>query len=312
MRANIRFLAAFWVVVIVLGACGTEKKSPPPDNITVQLRWIHQAQFAGLYVAQQQGYYADEHISVTLVEGGPAADPVGQVASGQADFGVDGADRVLAARGQGQPVVAIAVIFRKNPFAFVAMADSGITRPADFLGHTAAIGDAQGDLQFKAMMNNLGLDTQQVTIIPYMTDYSTFYDGEADITLGYSTGGLIRMRHAGYDINLIWPSDYGVHFYADTLVTADQLIAENPDLVTRFVKDTSTYSAAEYDDFQAEMFSAVVPLVHTGEDQIGWMKADVWNGMYQTLLEQGLLVQPFDVTSAYTMAFLTRIYGDTP
>ena len=225
MKAMIRFSAAFLVVMIVLGACGTEKKSPPPDKVTVQLKWIHQAQFAGLYVAQEQGYYADEHLSVMFVEGGPGIDLVGRVTSGQADFGVDGADRVLAARGEGQPVVAIAVIFRKNPFAFVALADSGITKPADFLGHTAAIGDAHGDLQFKAMMTNLGLDTQQVTIIPYLADYSNFYDGEADITLGYSTGGLIRMRRAGYDINLIWPSDYSVHFYADTLITTDQLIA---------------------------------------------------------------------------------------
>lgn len=330
MRTRVQILTAMLLVIMIVVACGSEKKEPSPDQVTVQLKWINQAQFAGFYVAQEQGYYADENISVTLVEGGVGTDPVGQVATGLADFGVDGADRVLASRGQGNPVVAIAVIFRKDPLAFVAMADSGITQPSDFLGRTAAIGGGQADLQFKAMMNKLGLDSEQVTIIPNMTDYSNFYDGEADITNGYSTGGLIRIRRAGYDINLIWPSDYGVHLYADTLITTDQLITENPDLVTRFlratlrgwrtavenpetaVNDTLHYSADEYDDMQTEMFDAVIPLVHTGEDQIGWMQANVWDGMYQMLLELGLLAQPFDVTTVYTMEFLVDIYGETP
>lgn len=315
---------------VVLVACGTDKKTTPSDSVTVQLKWIHQAQFAGFYVAEEQGYYADEHIRVTWVEGGAGIDPSGQVASGQADFAVDGADRVLASRSEGAPLTAIAVIFRKNPFAFVAMADSGITKPADFLGRTAAIGDAQGDLQFAAMMSNLGLDAGQVIIIPYKTDYSNFYSGEADITLGYSTGGLIRIRRAGSDVNLIWPSDYGVNLYADTLIASDDLIAGNPDLVTRFLRatlkgwrtaienpdtavaDTLRFAAEEYHDLQAEMFEAAIPLVHTGERQIGWMRPEVWEGMYQTLLEQDLLAQPFDVSTAYAMDFLTTIYGDIP
>ncbi len=330
MRSVTRLFTTIVLMSLLVYACGSGQKKPTPDTVTVQLKWIHQAQFAGFYVAQEQGYYADENINVTFIEGGAGIDPVTQIGTGQADFGIDGADRVLADRSQGQPVVAIAVIFRKNPFVFVAMADSGITKPVDFLGHTAAIGDAQGDLQFKAMMSFLGLDAQQVTIIPYMTDYSNFYDGQADITLGYSTGGLIRILQNGYAINLIWPSDYGVHFYADTLITTDQLVTDNPDLVTRFlratlkgwrtaienpamaVSDTLRYTAAEYSDVQTEMFDAAIPLVHTGEDQIGWMKADVWAGMYQTLLDQGLLDQRFDVSSMYTMEFLAKIYGATP
>lgn len=330
MRISARLLIALLVAMALFAACGADKNEHSPDQVTIQLKWIHQAQFAGFYVAQEEGYYADENISVTFVEGGTGVDPAGQVAAGQADFGVDGGDRILASRSQGRPVVAIAVIFRKNPFAFVAMADSGITEPADFLGRTAAIGDAQGDLQFAAMMNKLGLDAQQVDIIPYMTDYSNFYDGEADITLGYSTGGLIRIRNAGYDINLIWPSDYGVHLYADTLITSDQIINGHPDMVTRFLRATLNgwrtaienpelavnatlrYAADEYHDMQIEMFNAAIPLVHTGEQQIGWMRPDVWDSMYQTLLDQDVLAQPFDMTTAYTMTFLTNVYEETP
>ncbi len=329
MKTSIRIVVALSIMIITLSACDSDQADKTPvDAVTVQLKWIHQAQFAGFYVAKEQGYYADENISVTFVEGGAGTNPVGQVADGQADFGVDGADRVLASRGQGNQVVAIAVIFRKDPLAFVTMADSGITKPADFLGRTAGIGNGQVDLQFKTMMNNLGLDIDQVTILPYMNDYSNFFDGQADISLGYSTGGIIRIRQAGYDINLIWPADYGVHLYADTLITTDQLITENPDLVTRFlraslkgwrsavenpdmaVNATLNYAAAEHQDMQSEMFDAVIPLVHTGEDQIGWMRDSIWQDMYVILLEQDLLNEPLDLNDVYTMHFLEEIYEE--
>lgn len=331
MRINGSFLIFCFVIVITFSACTNagEEDLSTFDQVTLQLKWINQAQFAGFYVAQEQGYYTDERISVTFVEGGAGTDPGGLVAAGEADFGIDGADRMLVSRSHGQPVVAIAAIFRNDPLAFITMADSGITRPADFLGRTAGIGDGQVDFQYQAMMNNLGLDLDQVNIVPYDTDYSVFFSGEADITLGYSTGGLIRIRRAGYDVNLIWPSDYGVHLYADMLLTTDQLITENPDLVMRFLRatlkgwrtaienpeiavaETLHYSDEQYADMQAEMFDAVISLVHTGEDQIGWMCADVWEGMYQLLGEQNLLDQPFDVNSAYTMAFLNAVYGES-
>jgi len=57
------------------------------------------------------------------------------------------------------------------------------------------------------------------------------------------------------------------------------------------------------------MMEAMLPLVHTGEDQMGWMKAEVWQGMYQMLLEQRLLARPFDVNQAYSLRFLKEIYG---
>jgi NitT/TauT family transport system substrate-binding protein len=58
------------------------------------------------------------------------------------------------------------------------------------------------------------------------------------------------------------------------------------------------------------MMEAMLPLVHTGEDQIGWMKDEVWKGMYQILLEQRLLAKPLDVGQAYTLRFLKEIYGE--
>jgi NitT/TauT family transport system substrate-binding protein len=327
MKTIIRICALLLLAMAVLAACRPQEVEKPPDEVSVQLKFVHQAQFAGFYVAQERGYYADENIEVTFIEGGPGIEAAEQVITGQADFGVDAPEDVLMQRSQGKPVVAIAVIYRRNPLVFVALADSGIERPSDFLGRTVAIAACDGELQLEAMLKRLGLDINQVEIIPFSYDYDSFYNGEVDVTIGYATGGLIRIRQQGYQVNVIWPSDYVVHLYADTLITTDEMIAENPDLVTRLlratlrgwreaiedpeaaVEITLKYAREADAELQTQMMEASVPLVHTGEDQIGWMRGEVWQGMHDILLEQGLLDEPLDMDEVYTMEFLQKVYG---
>ena len=323
-----RIFTLLLLVFALLAACQPQEVVKPPDEVSLQLKWVHQAQFAGFYVAQERGYYAEENIEVTFIEGGPGIETVEQVVTGQADFGVGAPETILVQRSQGGSIVAIAAIYRRSPAVFVALAGSGIERPADFLGRTvAAAGITEYELQLKAMLNKLGLDINQVEVVPHSYDLTRLYEGEVDITAIYSTGGLIRARQAGYELSLIWPSDYGVHLYGDTLITTDQLIAENPDLVTRFLRATLrgwreaiedpdaaveiTLKHAEEADaeLQTQMMEASLPLVHTGEDRIGWMRAEVWQGMHDMLLEQGLLAGPVDLDKVYTMEFLQRIYG---
>jgi NitT/TauT family transport system substrate-binding protein len=69
------------------------------------------------------------------------------------------------------------------------------------------------------------------------------------------------------------------------------------------------YSQIKDPQIQTARMEAMLPLVHTGEDQIGWMKPEVWQGMYQILLKQRLLARPFDVSQVYTQRFLKEIYG---
>jgi len=331
LKKTVAPLILLVAVLMLTPACRSQPaEQRPPDEIAVQLKWVHQAQFAGFYVAQENGYYAQENLEVTLLEGGPDVDIVDQVLDGPADFGVFAPENLIIERSQGQPVVAVAVIFRRNPLVFVSLAGSGIKRPQDFLGRSAALAP-EAHLQLQALLKRLNLDVNQVTIEPYKYDHSPLYEGKADITYGYSTGGLIRMYQTGRDFNLIWPSDYGVHLYADTLFTTDQMVAENPELVTRFLRatlrgwreaignsdeavaTTMKYAREADADLQTQMMAAVLPLVHTGEDQIGWMRPQVWQGMHNILLEQNLLAEPIELSQVYTMQFLEAVYGsDAP
>jgi NitT/TauT family transport system substrate-binding protein len=111
------------------------------------------------------------------------------------------------------------------------------------------------------------------------------------------------------------------------LITTDELIAAEPDLVLRFTRATLkgwTYAVenpgavgpmvAKYhpdadSDLETARMAASIPFINTGEDFLGWMKPEVWSGMERTLREQGLLNVPLDVTQAYTMEFLQEIYA---
>ncbi len=331
-----RFLPVLSVIVltaVLLVNCQCQfKPEQPPDEVILQLKGMHQAQFAGFYLAQEKGYYTQENIKVTFLEGEKDLAIVQRVVYGRADFAVITPESVLTARSQGQPIKAIAAIYRQSPIVYVARSDSGIVRPQDFLGKTVATLDASGSqqdlqLQFHIMMKRLGLDISKIKLIAWDPVNTTFYDGEADITSCYSSVGLIEMRQKGLKLNLIWPSDYGVYFYSDLLITSDKLLEENPGLAARFLRATLKgwqdaiedyqqavpvilkYSRNKDPQLQAAMMEAQLPLVHTGEDNIGWMKPEDWQAMYNLLLDNDLLAKPFDVNEAYTMQCLKAIYG---
>lgn len=331
MKKVINISIVLILLVFMIVSCTPPEIKTPPDEVTVQLKWVHQAQFAGLYMAQEKGYYAEENITVTFLEGGQDIDIAENIITGKADFGMLSPDEILIKRSQGYSLNAIAAIYRRSAVVFLSKADSGIVRPQDFLGKTVAASDTGGSAEFQiqliAMMKKLQLDISQVNVVTYDPDYTAFIKGEVDVTPAYSTGGLIRLREQGLKLNLIWPSDYGIHFYSDSLATTDKMISENPELVIRFLRATLkgwrdaigdytqavdiTLEYAQVPDsrLQTAMMEAMLPLVHTGEDNIGWMKPEIWHGMYDTLLDQGLLADPFDVNQAYTLRFLEEIYG---
>jgi ABC-type nitrate/sulfonate/bicarbonate transport system substrate-binding protein len=196
----------------------------------------------------------------------------------------------------------------------------------DLLGRTVGIGGNDGLVQFAAMMNNLGLDIDQVTIVPYTFDTESLFSGQVDVIPAFTAGSLMGILELQPDVNLISPEDYGIHFYSDTLFTTDSLIDENPALVLGFLRAalrghqdaienpdeavaiSLKYAANPDEAVQREMMIASLPLINTGEDFIGWMKPEIWAGMEQTLREQDVLSAPLDIPNVYTMNFLEEIY----
>jgi NitT/TauT family transport system substrate-binding protein len=316
-----------WTVLVAMAlpACGlTSTPTQALTPITVQLLWTHNATFSGFYAADQEGYYAAEGLDVTFIEGG-SIDLIAPVINVTAQFGVAGADALLLARSEGKPVRAIAIIDRRSPLVFGTLADSGITRPQDFVGKTIRV-TPQVIPALHAMMERLGISPDQYTEVNLASDVAAFDSGQAQVWGLYLNNFAITLQQTGHELNYIYPDDYGVHFYGDTLFTTDEVIATQPDQVLRFVRATLkgwTWAVENADQagalvqkynpnvdpvIEIAKMTASLPLVNTGEDYIGWMKSDVWAGMEQMLREQGVLTAPLDVTQVYTMQFLEEIY----
>ena len=129
------------------------------DSVTLQLKWVTQAQFMGYYVAQAQGFYKDENLDVTIKPGGPDIAPEQVIAGGGADVIVDWMAAALAARERGLPLVNIAQPFKHGGLELTCLKESGINSPTDFKGHTLGVWFYGNEYPFYAWMAKLGVPT---------------------------------------------------------------------------------------------------------------------------------------------------------
>lgn len=332
--ANRIIVLAFFLASLMLLACTSPEPKKGKDPVTLQLKWLHQGQFAGFYMAKEKGYYTKENLDVTLLEGGQDINPCERLCTSQTDFAVVSAESVFIKHTASSNVKAVAVIYQRSPVVFAAKTASHIVRPRDFAGKTIAVSDVEGGgfsealVQFNALMKKTGLKPIDFITIPYDPLYRDFLADKADITPTYLTSGAIKLRNKGLKLNLIWPGDYGIPFYSDTLVTTDKFLREKPDIALRFfrasmkgwkdvveqvdeaVEVTMKYAPNTDRAFQRNMIEAQMPLVHTGEHPIGWMEPEIWKSMYKILIDQGIITKPVqELDSIYTFDLLYALYG---
>ena len=129
------------------------------DDVTLQLKWVTQAQFAGYYVALHEGFYEEEGLNVTIRPGGPDIAPPQVIAGGGADVIVEWMPAALAAREQGLPLVNIAQPFVRSGMMLTCLAETGITTPADFPGRTLGVWFFGNEYPFLSWMATLGIPT---------------------------------------------------------------------------------------------------------------------------------------------------------
>ncbi|MCF6343477.1 MAG: ABC transporter substrate-binding protein [Devosiaceae bacterium] len=128
-------------------------------DVTLQLKWVTQAQFAGYYVAQDKGFYKDEGLNVTIKAGGPDIAPAQVLAGGGADVIIDWMPSALATREKGVPLVNIAQPFKSSGMMLTCRKDSGIKTPADFKGKTLGVWFFGNEYPFLSWMSQLGIPT---------------------------------------------------------------------------------------------------------------------------------------------------------
>src|SRR5277367_3821600 len=216
-----RYRAFISVTLLVLS--GLFASAQAGDAVTVRLKWFNQAQFAGFYVAQDKGYYKAAGLDVNIQPGGPDFPAVQMIAGGNEQFGVTGADQILIARSKGVPVVALAVIYRRNPFVLFSLAKSGIKTPADFAGKTVGVKiGGNEELIYRAVLAKAEIDKSKLTEMPVKFDITPLLTGTVDVWPGYLINEVLAAKEKGFDVNIVDPSDFGIDLYADTLFTTEK------------------------------------------------------------------------------------------
>ncbi len=314
-----RWALSFILVALIPAACLAM------DDVAIQLKWYHSTQFAGVYAAAENGLFAEQGIEVSIFEGTKELDEVEFLLSGGADFAIVSGSEVLRRRSEeGAPIVAIAVVYQISPSVYFSKVGKGIVTPPDMAGRTVLV--YGGDEILPALLAQFGLTVDDVVpVSPRGISMDAFYNDEVDVWTGYLTDQVLAARDAGYELNVLFPSDYGIHVYADTVIATERMIEENPDLVERFLRallagwewvvahpEQAGEQALLYDDglalqHQIDQMVASIPLIVTSYGRIGTMSEATWQGMHDMLVAQGLM-EATDVASAYTTQFLEAIY----
>ncbi|MEM9604165.1 MAG: ABC transporter substrate-binding protein [Pseudomonadota bacterium] len=154
------------------------------DDVTLQLKWVTQAQFAGYYVALDKGYYDEEGLNVTIKPGGPDVAPAQVIAGGGADVVLDWMPSALASREKGLDLVNIAQPFKSSGMMLTCRKDSGIASPADFKGKTLGVWFFGNEYPFLSWMSKLGIPTDGsdggVTVLKQGFNVDPILNGQAD------------------------------------------------------------------------------------------------------------------------------------
>lgn len=242
----IRLTAVAAVAVLALAACGSDDEGDSSGgsgeagdygDITLQLSWIKNAEFAGEFMADANGHYGDVGFGEVTMDPGPG--PIETlVATGDADFGLSNAvstAQVIAA--EDAPLRIIGTKFQKNPFTILSLADGGnIATPEDLVGKKIGVQAGGNETLFDALLEVNGIDPADVEKVPVEYDPAPLIDGEVDGFLAYITNESLTVQAEGYEVTNLPFADNGLPFVAESVITTEQMIEEEPDKVKAFLE----------------------------------------------------------------------------
>ncbi len=286
-------------------------------DVTLQLKWVTQAQFAGYFVAKDKGFYEEEGLDVEIKPGGPNIAPEQVIAGGGADVIVDWMGAALAAREKGVALVNIAQPYKNAGLEIICPADGPIKSVADFKGHTIGVWFYGNEVPFFALMNREGLKTgegaDEVKVLQQSFDVQPLIQKQADcihvmtynelgqaIDAGYTLDKLTVFNYTEMDANLL---EDGLYVLEDKL--ADPAFKEkmvkfvrasmkgwayakdNPEEAADIVLDNDT-TGAQTKEHQVYMMGEVAKLLG---DSTGVLDEAAYDRTEAAVLAQGIITQ---------------------
>ncbi len=314
------------VLALGLSACGAKPAATPGDLVLVKLPvgYIPNVQFAPLYVAIDKGYFKDVGIQIQF-DYSLETDAVSLVGANNLQFAVVSGEQVLLARAQGLPIVYVCAWYQQYPVAVVSKVEQGIKTAADLRGKKIGLPGLFGAnyIGLDAILFSAGLAEKDVTLdsIGFNQVASLAADKDQAVSV-YTTNEPVQLEAQGYKLNEIRVADT-VQLASNGLITNEQTIAKDPDLVKRmtsaFLKGLADTIAnpdeayniskkyvanlsSQNETVQKEILNRSIELWRA--PHLGISDAQAWQNMQQTLLKMGMLKQPLDVSKAFTNQFV--------
>jgi len=229
MNSSLKYLAVLFAISLMIPPLRSEKLR----NVTLQLKWRHQFQFAGYYAAIEKGYYKEAGINVNLIEAVEGRNPSDAVYEGKAEFGVCTSD-ILLMRSRQKNGVVLATVFQHSPQVLLASKQSGIEHVQDLIGKRIAMEPNAADII--AFMNDEGVSLNRCIIDQHKFNADKLINGKIDAISAYSTDEPFTLKESNFDYTIISPSMGGIDFYGDVLFTTEALIKRDPVLADNFRK----------------------------------------------------------------------------
>lgn len=322
-----RHLAVALILTLVLTACTTSSLHPS-EPFVFMAGYKPQANlpFVGVYVAQEQGYFADEGLEVEIQHSTGGGEHLQLLVAGQVQVTTQDAAVLLKRRADpGLPLVSIALIGQRGQQAYVALADAGMQSLADWRGRQIGFkGTPPPDLL--ALLDNAGLSEQEVELINVGFDPRILTEGRIDVYPVYTSNEPYLLQSWGYELVLWEAADYGVPTLGLAYVTTDQTIEARPDQLAGFTRAVlrgiryadahraeateivMAYAGPDADpDHMRYMLDTELEAMHsevTDAQGLGWQTEAQWQALLDSLLQYDAVAAPVDVETVFTNRFL--------
>ena len=293
-------------------------------DVLFPVGYIPNIQFSPLYVALEKGYFEEAGFNVSL-DYRFETDGVALVGQGAIPFAIVSGEQVLLARAQGIPVKYVMSWFQDFPVGVAAKADSGIGTPQDLVGKQVGLPGLFGAnyIGLRALLSAAGVEEKDITLESIgFNQVEALAVDQVDAVVVYVTNEPIQLRARGYEVIEFPVSEY-VHLVANGIITNEDLLVEDPEMVQRFIdaflrglEDTIANPEEAYQfslnyvenladaDYEIQMEVLDRSIDYWQSDPLGHIDQGGWENMVSVLLDMGLLTEPIQAEEAFTNQFV--------
>jgi NitT/TauT family transport system substrate-binding protein len=295
------------VIQEVMVTVEPEAEAPPLRDVNVQLGWIKNSEYAGLFMAEQLGYYEEVGLDVTFISGGAGINPISIVRQNPDFIGINSSNPSLVnAQAAGYPLVSIAAFYQKHPNGFLFLKDSGIEGYEDFVGKTIGV-QAEGEYLLDVILALNDIDKSEIEVVRVGYDPTPLLTGQIDAYMAWVVNQPLKAEQEGLEWDFLFFSDNpGIASYAMLPIVHQTLLDSDPEMVQDWLcatlkgweytldnpEEVAQIVVDEYlpaSTFEAEMFlltnaNPITVSEDTAEHGLGWSDPVNWEELIETLV----------------------------